>query len=193
MGERIGMLGGTFDPPHVGHAIVAQEVFEALALDLLLVIPAARPPHRQAILPAEVRYELVRRLFGEVPGVEASGLEMSRPGPSYTVDTLAQIREERAPQELFCIMGSDQFQVIRDWHDYERLPKLAALVVMIRGGEDPEPRGPKIPHTTVRVSRVELSSTRVRERLRAGRPVRFLVPEVIRGQLELAWSALAAP
>ncbi len=189
---RLGVLGGTFDPPHVGHLVVAQDVHEALELDRLLVVPAARPPHRGATLPAEVRLDLVRRAFDGDERIEVSDLEFRREGPSYTVDTLARIREERAPDELWCVIGADQLPELSDWHHPDRILELARLAVMSRGadlpGPDEAPGG--VAFRPVPVTRVELSSTRVRERLAAGRPVRYLVPEAVREPLERAWRAL---
>lgn len=190
-GERLGMLGGTFDPPHVGHAIVAQDVLEVLELDRLLVVPAARPPHREARLPAELRYELVRDLFRGTPGIEASDLELRREGPSYTVDTLEALRREMTPAELYLVIGSDQLAVIRTWHRWRELPDLARIAVLARPGHEPphEADGSLLPYVEVEVTRVEISSTRIRKRLDAGRSVRFLVPERIRERVERAWAA----
>lgn len=188
---RLGVLGGTFDPPHVGHLVVAQDVLEALELDRLLVVPAARPPHRDAILPAEVRLDLVRRAFGGDERIEVSDLEYRREGPSYTVDTLARIREEREPEKLWCVIGADQLLELSDWHEPDRILELARLAVMSRGGDLPRPDDAPggVAFRAVPVTRVEISSTRVRERLAAGRSVRYLVPEAVREPLERAWRA----
>lgn len=190
MAGRLGVLGGAFDPPHVGHAIVAQDVAEALELERLLIVPSARPPHRETAFPAELRYRLVRDLFAGIPGLEVSDVEMRRPGPSYTVDTLAQIREERAPEELYCVIGSDQLRAIHSWYRYERLSELARVAVMMRAGQErpSQASGRSIPYIAVDVTRVDVSSTLVRERLRAGKPIRFLVPETIRPEVERAWA-----
>lgn len=193
-GERLGLLGGTFDPPHVGHAVVAQDLVEALELDRLLVVPAGDPPHRSAVFPARLRLAWTRRIFEGDDRIEVSDLELRGPGPSYTVDTLEEIRRERAPSRLFCVMGADQLAVLDTWHEYRRLPELARLAVMRRAGE--EPRLPdsvdRIAYITVDVTRIDLSSTRVRERLRAGRSIRYLVPERIREPVERAWRTAAA-
>lgn len=189
-GERLGVLGGTFDPPHVGHAIVAQEVVEALDLDRLLVVPAGIPPHREACFPATLRWELVRDLFEGAPAIEVSDLELRREGPSYTVDTLARVRRARDPRELYLVIGSDQLRVIETWHRWRELPDLARIAVVARAGrEEPlEAAGRSLPYVTVEVTRVDVSSTRIRERLAAGRSVRFLVPERIRPRVEDAWA-----
>lgn len=192
-GERLAVLGGTFDPPHIGHAIVAQDLVEELELDRLLLIPAADPPHRTAVLPAHVRLELVTRLFADTPEIEVSDLELQRPGPSYTVDTLGEIRRLRAPGKLYCVIGADQLKVIDTWHEYRRLPDLADIAVMRRYGEEPElpHAADRIAYITVNVSRVDVSASRIRARLREGRPIRYLVPESIRAEVERSWQAHA--
>lgn len=194
MGGRIGVLGGTFDPPHVGHAIVAQDVVEGLELDRLLVVPAARPPHREPCLPARLRLELVRDLFDGVPEIEVSDLELRRQGPSYTVDTLAEIRRRRNPETLYLVIGADQLRVIETWHRHRELAELARVAVMDRPGlaEPVEPSGGALPHVAVDVTRVDVSSTRIRERLERGLTVRFLVPEAIRARVEEAWAGREA-
>lgn len=193
-GRRLGFLGGTFDPPHVGHAIVAQDVLEALELERLLVVPAGAPPHREAVFPAELRFELVRDLFAGAPGIEVSDLELRREGPSYTVDSLLQLRRERPVGELYLVVGSDQLGAIRSWHRWRELPQLARIAVLPRpGAEGVSAAGDaELPYVTVDVTRVEVSSTRIRERLAAGRSIRFLVPERIRERVERAWAALEA-
>lgn len=191
MGEagRIGILGGTYDPPHVGHLIVAQDVVERLELDHLLVVPAKQPPHREAALPAPVRYELVEAAFGPDPRFRVSDLELRREGPSYTVDTLEEIARRRAPRELFCVIGADQLRAFESWHRPDRIVELATLSVMNRGMEEPPPatEDQRFSYRRVEVTRVEISSTDVRDRLRDGRSVRYLVPECVRERLLEAW------
>ncbi|MFB6240592.1 MAG: nicotinate-nucleotide adenylyltransferase [Gemmatimonadota bacterium] len=186
MGSRLGVLGGTFDPIHVGHRIVAQDVLEA---DRLLVVPAARPPHREARLPAERRLRITRRAFEGDRRVEVSRMELDRAGPSYTVDTLEEIRERRSPAALFCVIGADQLRAFDEWRRPERIVELAELVVMNRGDREPEPpeEMPDLAFRAVDVTRVELSSTRIRERLYADRQVRYLVPESVRPEIEAAY------
>ncbi len=188
-GERLGLFGGTFDPIHIGHLVVAGDVVEGLGLDRLLVVPAGRPPHRDAVLPAAVRLDLVRRAFDGDPRMEVSDVEVRRDGPSYTVDTLAWIREMRAPEALYLVLGVDQLRTLSSWHEPRRLTELADVVVMTRGGEDPgawEADG--IDVRSLPVTRVDLSATRIRERLGRGLTVRYLVPESVRGALERAWA-----
>ena len=193
MGERLGVLGGTFDPPHIGHLVVAQDVVEALELDRLLIVPAGDPPHREAALPAPLRLELAREAFGGDGRMEVTDLELRRSGPSYTVDTLDELRRTRDPGELWCVIGVDQLRELHEWHEPERIPGLARLGVMSRAGDRPAPEDCRldVPFTPVEVTRVDLSSTRIRQRLRAGRTVRYLVPERIRERVERAWAERA--
>lgn len=193
MTGRLGVLGGTFDPPHLGHLVVAQDVVEELELDRLVVIPAGDPPHRGAVFPARLRLELVRESFRGDDRIEVSDLEVERDGPSFTVDTLERLRAERSPDELFCVIGVDQLRELHEWREPGRIARLARLVVMSRGGDAPGPGDARadVDFEAVDVTRVDLSSTRIRERLAAGRPVRYLVPERIRARVEAAWAGLA--
>ncbi len=187
-GRRIGVFGGSFDPPHVGHAIVARELVEQLRLERLLVIPAADPPHRPAVLPAATRFELTRRLFHGIPRIEVSPLEFRRSGPSFTVDTLEELARQFPDDRLILAIGADQFAVLDGWKDPDRVRELARIAVMPRGGRDPvfPPTTTPIDYLVVNVTRIDVSASRIRRRLREGRPVHFLVPESIRHDVERA-------
>lgn len=190
MGGRLAVLGGTFDPLHLGHLVVAQDVFEALELDRLIVVPAGEPPHRRAVLPAGVRFDLTREAFRGDERFEVSELEVERSGPSYTVETLAELERRREPDELWCVIGADQLRELHEWHEPERIARLARLAVMSREGDRPSSGDARVDvdFTPVEVTRVDLSSTRIRARLRAGETVRYLVPERIRARVEEAWA-----
>lgn len=191
MPGRIGMLGGTFDPPHIGHLVVAQDVLERLALDRLLVVPAGRPPHREAVLDAETRLELTRLAFGGDDRIEVVDAEVEREGLSWTVSTLEWAHRELEPDTLFLIVGADQLRTFRDWREPERILELARLAVMTRPGE--EPTDSDVPHELIEVTRVDLSSTQIRERLDAGMSIRYMVPERLRPAVERAWTARRTP
>jgi nicotinate-nucleotide adenylyltransferase len=182
------MLGGTYDPPHVGHLIVAQDIVEELALHRLLIIPAGDPPHRAALLPTEVRLELVSQAFGGNPCFEVSRIEVDRSGPSFTVDTLRWIRRTMVPEELYCVIGVDQLRVIDTWSRYEEIPEIARLAVMARDGEAPPAEDIPVPFENVAVTRVDISGSEIRDRLREGRSIRYLVPERIRERVEVEWA-----
>lgn len=187
---RIGVFGGSFDPPHVGHAIIAADLVEQLRLDRLLVIPAGDPPHRRPRLPAEIRHELAQRLFDGVPRAEVSALELRRPGPSYTVDTLEELARRFPRDRLILALGADQFSALDRWKDAARLPELARIAVMPRGGGEPAPPpvAASIDYVVVNVTRIEVSASRIRRRLDEGRSVRFLVPDAILRHVERAWA-----
>jgi len=184
---RLGLLGGTFDPIHIGHLIVARDALESLGLDRMLVVPACRPPHREAFLDPETRFEMVRLAFAGDPQIEVSDVELRRGGTSWTVDTLEWAQRELSPAELYLVIGADQLRAFREWRSPERILELARLAVMTRPGESLA--DVDVPHVRVEVTRVDLSGTRVRERLREGRTVRYLVPETIREAVEQAWAA----
>ncbi|MDT8436074.1 MAG: nicotinate (nicotinamide) nucleotide adenylyltransferase [Gemmatimonadota bacterium] len=183
---RIGVFGGAFDPPHVGHVIVAQEAVELLGLDRLLVVPTARPPHRDVYAKAAERLEVTRLAFAPDRRFEVSDIELRRDGPSWTVDTLEAVGAERRPAELTLIMGVDQYRAFRSWRDPRRIASLARLAVLARRGEEPD-ADPEFPCRVLPVTRVDVSSTLVRRRISEGRSIRWLVPEDIRGRVLEIW------
>ena len=193
-GRRTGILGGSFDPPHVGHVAVARELIGALDLDRLLVIPAGDPPHRVVTLSAKVRLDLTRRAFAGAHGIEVSSMEVDRAGPSYTVDTLEALTGSFPSDEFVLAMGADQFANIHCWERWRRLPELARIAVMPRDGREPapSPQSTPIEYVVANVTRVDVSASRIRQRLEEGRSVHLLVPETIRHDVERAWAARRA-
>lgn len=204
---RIGMLGGTFDPVHLGHLRCAVELREALALDHVHMIPAARPPLREAPgVGAEARLELLSLGIGDTPGLLADGRELGRSGPSYSVDTLAELRDDYGDQaRLVMALGHDAFLKLADWHSAQRLFELAHLVVMERPDHDaplPDALGELIAGRDVDTpeslmsrpaggvlrlrlpTRMAISATEVRRRLAEGRSVRYLLPGVVEQRLQ---------
>jgi nicotinate-nucleotide adenylyltransferase len=130
---RIGVFGGEFDPPHVGHLVVAQEARHVLALDQLLVVPVGVPPHRSASpTPPLLRHEMARIAFEHEADTEVSTLEIDRTGPSFTVDTLQELSGPEV--ELALVMGADQYAALHRWHDHERIRDLATVAVARRPG-----------------------------------------------------------
>lgn len=182
----VGVLGGTFDPPHVGHRIVALDVCEALDLERLIVVPAARPPHRTTVLPAAVRLALTRAVFEEDGVIEVSNVEFEREGPSYMVDTLEQLRDTRPAELFWLVIGMDQYEAFETWHRSHRILELARLAVMRRGGRSAIPDS-RFPFQAIDVTRVDVSATQIRERLSQGREIRYLVPEAIEADVRSAW------
>jgi nicotinate-nucleotide adenylyltransferase len=177
---RIGVFGGTFDPPHLGHLIVAQDVWVALGLDRVVFVPAAVPPHKahREITPGAVRLELLRAAVAGDPRFEVSDLELRRAGPSYTVDTLRELQERHPAASLYFLLGVDQFRELHGWRDPEGVARLARLVVIARDGESAEDAvAARFPHLVVPTTRIDLSATAIRARVAAGEPIRYLVPD----------------
>ena len=170
---RIGIFGGTFDPPHVGHLIVASDACAALELDL--------PPHKQGRVEAtaEQRLELLRAATAGDPRFDVDDIELRRSGASFTVDTLRELRERHPDAELFLLIGVDQMQKLASWREPHEVARLARLSVMTREGETPDPDSP-FPHRLIPVTRIDLSSSDIRERIRAGQPVIYLLPDAVR-------------
>ncbi|MEO8449278.1 MAG: nicotinate-nucleotide adenylyltransferase [Gemmatimonadota bacterium] len=168
---RIGVFGGSFDPIHHGHLIVAELLRERLGLDELWLIPAGEQPFKvgQHRAPAADRAAMVELAVAASSGLRADRVEVDRPGPSYTVDTLRTLRK-RCPTDHFSLLvGSDAARDLPKWREADALRGLAEVIVFRRGSEAGEPG-------TVEVPRIEISSTAVRERVKAGKSVRYWVP-----------------
>ncbi len=182
--RRIGILGGTFDPPHAGHAVAAHAVIDRLGLDRLLLVVANDPWQKsgqRTVTPAEDRFALTEALAREVPGAEASRLEMQRGGPSYSVETVEEILAEAGerPVELYLVVGADLVSELDTWHRHEDLRRLVTLAVVSRpGGPVPDvPPGWDV--EWVDGPQVPVSSSQVRDLLAAGQSVEGLVPDAV--------------
>jgi nicotinate-nucleotide adenylyltransferase len=183
---RIGILGGTFDPPHAGHVAAARAVIEQVGLDRLLLVVANDPWQKsgqRAISPAEDRYALTEALAREIPGAEVSRLEIDRGGPSYSVDTadavLAATGEAGLAAELFLVVGADLVPELASWHRVEYLQRLVTLAVVSRPtGVAPAP-APGWRVVRVDGPQVAVSSSDIRDLLASGRSVEGMVPEAV--------------
>ncbi|HKY98225.1 MAG TPA: nicotinate-nucleotide adenylyltransferase [Gemmatimonadaceae bacterium] len=176
---RLGVLGGSFNPPHIGHLVIASDAFESLELDKLLVVPAALNPLKQhdktAPTPHE-RLEMARMTFGGDPRFEVSAMEIERGGLSYTVDTLEALAAENPEAEIVLLLGVDAVKSLDRWKKPERIRELASLAMLSRGDDDLD-----VPRDVKRVTtrRIDVSSTEIRERLGKGLPVRGFVAESV--------------
>jgi nicotinate-nucleotide adenylyltransferase len=183
MGERLGIFGGTFDPPHVGHLVTAVNVRHELRLDRVLLVVNDQPWQKlgtRDITPAEDRFAMVAAAVGKVEGLEASRIELDRGGMSYTADTLAQLRGEDPARELFVILGTDAARGLPTWERADEVRAMASIVVVERPGSDEGEPPPGWAWTRVEVPRLEVSSTDLRARVADGRPLDYLLsPEVI--------------
>jgi nicotinate-nucleotide adenylyltransferase len=185
---RTVVLGGSFNPIHYGHLLLADDVADLLGLDRVLFVPAARPPHKPNadLAPAQDRYAMVELAIAGHPKFAVSDLEFRRPGPSYTVDTLEALRIPR--EELFLVIGSETFLDLLTWRSPRRVAQLARLVVVPRVGSafDLESAAVrKVVHEigeeplVVRASSLPISASDLRRRVREGRSIAYRLPEAV--------------
>jgi nicotinate-nucleotide adenylyltransferase len=175
MTERIGIVGGTFDPVHVGHLMDASAARHQLSLDRVLVVVARDPWQKsgQVGAPAEVRYDMLVAAIDGTPGLEPSRIELERAGPTYTIDTVEDLTA--SDRELFLVLGSDVVAGLAAWHRVDELRELVTLAIVDREATPfPAPAGWRV--ARVQVPRLELTSTDLRRRVAAGEPIEFLVP-----------------
>jgi nicotinate-nucleotide adenylyltransferase len=181
-GRRLGLLGGTFDPPHIGHLVAAVSVGDALGLDEVWLVPNGDPWQKRdrRVTPAAVRLEMARAAAAEVPGVEVSDVEVRRSGPSFTVDTVHQLRAEDPERDLVVIMGRDSALGLPTWERHEELLATVALAVVDRAGVGtalPDLPGARVEIVPMR--RIEVSSTELRAMVADGRPIVPLVAPAV--------------
>ncbi len=183
MSRRIGVYGGTFDPIHVGHLVTAVNVRHLLGLDRVLLVVANDPWQKTGVArpvsAAGHRLAMVEAAVEQVAGVEASAIEIDRGGPSYTADTLVELRRADPEAELFVIMGSDAAAGLSSWERAEEVRAMATLVVVTRPGAEAEAPPAGWTFLSVEVPRLEVSSTDLRARFADGRPLDWLVPEAV--------------
>jgi nicotinate-nucleotide adenylyltransferase len=178
------VFGGSFDPIHNGHLRMAEVARESIGLDRVLFVPNRVSPFKtaRAVTPGPLRAEMVRQAVSDNPAFAVSEIELERPGPSYTVDTVVALAEEFAGAELFFLTGTDAIRDLRGWHRPEDLLRMARFVALTRPGVDVDEVRAALPaEWTERIRFVampllEISSTDLRTRLRDGRSVRYLMP-----------------
>ena len=188
--RRIGVLGGTFNPPHLGHLILARECLWQRGLDEVHLVVSARPPHRDApAVDPETRLRMVDAAVTGFPDLHASRIEIDRPGPSYTADTLEGLAAASPGTEFTLIIGADQLLGFHAWRDPERITAVARLAVVARGAADLETLAEAGEHVApgrvdlVAMPTIEISSTMVRDRARTGAPYDHLVPRPVAEQI----------
>jgi nicotinate-nucleotide adenylyltransferase len=191
--RRVGILGGTFDPIHYGHLVIAEQVREALRLDRVLFVPAARPPHKldEAISPAADRTAMVKLAIAGNPAFAVCPIELERDGPSYTVDTLEMLADESRrdgiERSFFFILSSEAAAALPKWRSPARILELAQLAVVARPGfpvPDPQILSGMAGAAADRVLAIETlplanSASDVRSRAASGRSIRYLVPPAV--------------
>lgn len=185
---RLGVLGGTFDPVHLGHLVLAEQAKKQLDLAKVLWVPAGDPWRKsnQSVTAAERRLAMVQLAIVDNPAFELCMLEVERPGPTYSVDTLAALCEQHPESELVFIMGLDALEDLANWHEPKRLLELATLAVASRGGERPSPEAleaslPGLGRCVVWVEmpRIDISGTELRRWASQRRSLRYLVPDAV--------------
>ena len=181
-GERIGIFGGTFDPPHIGHLIAALCARHELGLDRVLMMVAGVPWQKvgvRELSESHHRRAMIELAVAGLDGLEVSTIELEREGNTYTVDTLRELHDRHRGAELFLIVGGDAAAGLPTWKEPDAVARLARLVVVARPPmvEAAPPAG--WDHDVVEAPLVDLSSSEVRERLRRGQPVTFLTPEAV--------------
>ena len=177
---KTALYGGSFDPIHHGHLILARQAMEQLGLDRVVFIPAAVSPFKLDAhpAPAELRLAMVRAAIAGEPGFECDGSEVVRPGPSFTVDTVEAWLQRAPGDALFYLIGQDNVRDLPKWRRWEELRELAQFVVFERDADAPPHDFPRI------VRRFDVSATEVRKRIAEGRSIRYLVPEAVRSIIE---------
>lgn len=212
---KTGLLGGTFDPIHWGHLIVAEEAADVIGLDRVIFIPARIPPHKigQSISATQHRMKMVESAIADNSRFEVSDYEVSRPGPTYTVETVQAFKQLYPNDQIYFIMGHDSFLEIETWYQYPELFSLCRLIVVIRPGTPPvqwqrfgkdvrqlfpdrvlqindamdSPRSQQDNWTIclVKIAGLDVSATRIRARVRSGRSIRYQVPDTVREYINL--------
>jgi len=190
---RIGILGGTFNPPHIGHLVCAQEAHAQLGLDVVVLMPVHAPPHKPAREDPgpEHRVELCRLATATDERLSVSRLEVDRPGPSFTVDTLRALHDTAPGDELVLIVGGDMAASLPTWREPEEVLARASVAATAREGLEREQivaalagleGGDRL--TFFDMPRIDVSSTMIRARVASGKPVRYLVPDAVAQYVE---------
>jgi nicotinate-nucleotide adenylyltransferase len=179
---KLGILGGTFNPVHLGHLLIAQDALEQLGLDRVLFIPAATPPHKtpDRLAAGKHRWAMVQLAIRGNRQFAADNLELRRGGRSYSVDTLTILRRRQPDAEFYFIIGADSLPELHRWRAIHRLARLCQFAVAARPGCGIRPPRAPVRWVTVAGHPCAISSTEIRERVASGRSIRYLVPEMVR-------------
>ncbi|MCI1920314.1 MAG: nicotinate-nucleotide adenylyltransferase [Liquorilactobacillus nagelii] len=181
--KRIGILGGTFNPPHIGHLIIAEQVYEQLGLEKILFMPDANPPHvdHKEAIAAQHRQKMVKASIKDNPHFELEDCELKRGGVSYTFDTIKQLLAKHPEYEIYFIIGGDMVAYLPKWHRIDELVKLVHFVGVKRVGF---PLESKYPIMWVDIPLIQISSTGVRQRVVHNQSIRYLVPSAVQQYIQ---------
>jgi nicotinate-nucleotide adenylyltransferase len=173
--KKIAIYGGTFDPIHLAHLILAREARESLELEKVIFVPAAVSPFKDApIASAEIRLAMVRAAIDGEQGFVTDDCEVSRPPPSYAIDTVEQILRREGGASIYYMIGEDNLPSLSNWHRFEELDKLVRFVVLDRTGSGGKSHG----YSTIN-RRIDISATEIRKRVASGQSIRYLVPSAV--------------
>jgi nicotinate-nucleotide adenylyltransferase len=202
---RVGILGGAFNPPHIGHLVCAQEALVQLELERVVFVPVGQAPHRELESDPgpETRLEMVELAIADDARFAVSRVEIDRDGPSYTVETLRELRAAAPDDEPVLILGGDQAAALSDWHEPEQVLELAQIAVVERTNWSRNAIGIKVGRLRgaeriryLDMPIIQVSSTSVRRRVAAGQPIRYLVPDMVANHIganDLYGAASARP
>lgn len=193
MAERIGLFGGSFNPPHHGHMIVARALAEHLGLPRIVLLPSAKPPHKDSagLADGAHRSEMLRLAIHDDPLFSVSDYDLKRSGPCYTIDTVAHFQRQLGPAAVvFWLIGADSLAELPTWHRAAELVDACSIATAVRAGWDQiqwekleeafgADRTDRLRRSLVTSPMIDISSTEIRQRLKAGRPIRYLVPEAV--------------
>lgn len=181
---RIGILGGTFNPIHLGHLILAEQAHDRLSLDKVIFIPTYLPPHKsgKGVLSAEHRLNMVKLATKGNPHFEVSDVEIQREGKSYSIDTLKHIKEKYPESKIYFLIGQDIVSDLKTWKDIDEVLKLAVFVVFNRKGY-PQVES-EVPCRSLEMPVIDVSSTFLRKNIRSGHSVKYLLPDAVEKYLE---------
>lgn len=184
--RRVGVMGGTFDPPHRGHVAAAREVLERLALDEVILVPAGQPWQKDGhvVASADQRFEMTRAAVEGLPGLSVSDIEVRRDGPTYTVDTLRELRRDRPDTQFLLILGADAATGLHTWHEPEEVVRLARVVALTRPGHPVDEATLPEDALVVPIPAVEVSSSACRDRVARGESLSGLVPDAVSHYVE---------
>ncbi len=178
--KKIGILGGTFDPIHMGHLVLAEQVKEKLKLNRVIFIPCLSPPHKtkRKLSMADHRFRMAALAVEDNPSFSISDVELKRTGLSYTIDTLRQLKRTHPDSEIYFLTGSDVLDEIHTWKDPEEIYKLAKMVIAVRPGFDGFDPGNRFAEKSIiiHITGLDISSSQIRERVKKGQSIRYLVP-----------------
>lgn len=181
---RLGLYGGTYDPIHIGHLILAEYVREELDLARILFIPSGQPPHKPCSTPAMLRAQMVRAAIAGNPRFDLCDVELQRPGPSFSVDTIGQVQDRYRlkREDTFWMIGADSLVEMHLWREPDRIFDLANVVVLPRVGVDPGDAQERFRKRALILSQaplLDISSTEIRVRVGHGKSIRYLVPDAV--------------